>query len=345
MDPLLLASSHRPDDGDEEQLSLQPLLNLNDPGYGYDDYQYGIDDDEDSYDDSLPYDDYNTEIIHKKSSKQMKSFSSSKLLPNTMSFSQRPTSAKDKSNTHPNSVLPLGIVKNVLEPNSYGKDETTDLSSHKIRTKNYLANKSKYHKNYMLQNPDGLALPDLHENPVIQKHSILDGKNVNIKGGTTSTHSANDLPQFLRHPVDSYIIRRKAAILVCEVTGADKAYFLCNGEAMGAGSKLGDKQSSLHGQHREEDTVRLADEKDMTGRMITVKKLSLEVTESQIEEFFGLYTCRCDAWNKKGRSSSSNATVEISCKYQKLFLHLSIAHFYLSAIDSNRLNRSRNNSN
>ena len=68
MDPLLLASNHRSDDGDEEQLSLQPLLNLNDPGYGYEDYQYGNNDVEDGYDDSLPYDDYNTEIIHKKSS-------------------------------------------------------------------------------------------------------------------------------------------------------------------------------------------------------------------------------------------------------------------------------------
>ena len=68
------------------------------------------------------------------------------------------------------------------------------------------------------------------------------------------------------------------------------------------------------GQHREEDKVVLANENDMTGRMITVKKLVLEITRNQIEEIFGQFTCRCDAWSQKGRTSSKNATVEISCK-------------------------------
>ena len=40
------------------------------------------------------------------------------------------------------------------------------------------------------------------------------------------------LPRFTVHPADSYIIRGKSAGMECEAEGADKAYFVCNGEAM-----------------------------------------------------------------------------------------------------------------
>ena len=156
----------------------------------------------------------------------------------------------------------------------------------------------------MLQTHVDAPIPQFQETPESKKPSSI----------LASKDKESELPQFLRDPEDSYVIRRKSATLVCEVTGADKAYFSCNGEAMGRSAKDGDKKSFNRGQHHEEDTVRLADEKDMTGRMITVKILSLEVTEGQIEEFFGVFTCRCDAWNKKGRSSSKNASVEIACK-------------------------------
>ena len=167
----------------------------------------------------------------------------------------------------------------------------------------------------MLQHQDDIILPNVKESSASKKSVSKvkhknDGKNSLRSLGDVS----NELPQFLRDPVDSYVIRRKSADLICEVTGADKAYFLRNGEAMGGGSNAQSKQSSIRGQHREEDKVVLADEMDMTGRMITVKTLSLEVTGDQIEEYFGIFTCRCDAWNRKGRSSSKNATVEISCK-------------------------------
>jgi hypothetical protein len=67
------------------------------------------------------------------------------------------------------------------------------------------------------------------------------------------------------HPVDSYILRGKSAHLTCEVRSADKAYFVCNGEAM---SESGD------GLHREEARVDTE-----TGR--EVRALSLEVTRNQ----------------------------------------------------------------
>ena len=41
-----------------------------------------------------------------------------------------------------------------------------------------------------------------------------------------------ELPRFTVHPADSYIIRGKSAGMECEAAGADKAYFVCNGEAM-----------------------------------------------------------------------------------------------------------------
>ena len=50
-----LRSKKLRNDDDEQQLSLQPLLELNDPGYNYDDYEYDIDEDEEGYDENLSY--------------------------------------------------------------------------------------------------------------------------------------------------------------------------------------------------------------------------------------------------------------------------------------------------
>ena len=52
------------------------------------------------------------------------------------------------------------------------------------------------------------------------------------------------LPLFIVDPVDTFIIRSKAAELLCRVVGADKAYFTCNGEAMAAADR-----------HKEEDRM------------------------------------------------------------------------------------------
>ena len=298
---------------EDRDMALEPLLNLNDPGYNYDDYPYDIDEEE--YDESMNYDDYNTDVIAMNDNKEHKGFHSNQFLSSTLSFSQDSKSSKHKPLIHPNSVLPNGKVQ-------------SSESINKINNNNFpfnMATKSKYHKNYMLQNQDNIILPNPSETFGAKKSS----SEVNDKDGYKKDEHAsrgilNELPQFLQDPIDSYVIRRKSATLICEVTGADKAYFLCNGEAMGRSSKLEGKKSFNRGQHREEDTVRLANEKDMTGRMITVKRLSLDVTEGQIEEFFGIFTCRCDAWNKKGRSSSKNATVEISCKSKTTIIN----HYY-----------------
>ncbi len=82
---------------------------------------------------------------------------------------------------------------------------------------------------------------------------------------------------------------------------ADKAYFTCNGEAMAA---------SDH--HKEVDKVEISETVSMLP--YHVKTLTLQVNRVNVEEFFGLYTCRCDAWSAKGMTSSKNATVEFACK-------------------------------
>ena len=40
----------------------------------------------------------------------------------------------------------------------------------------------------------------------------------------------------------------------------------------------------------------------------------IQVTRNAVEEFFGRFTCHCDAWSSRGRVSSRNATVETACK-------------------------------
>ena len=88
-------------DDDEQQLSLQPLLELNDPGYNYDDYDYDIDEDEEGYDDS--YQEYKSEILNSNDKKPNNFGISKKLLPDKNSFKQNPLSPEHHSSFHPNS--------------------------------------------------------------------------------------------------------------------------------------------------------------------------------------------------------------------------------------------------
>lgn len=111
----------------------------------------------------------------------------------------------------------------------------------------------------------------------------------------------NTKPQFIEDPQNAYIIRGQPAVLRCKVIHADKAYFTCNGEAMAA--------SDLH---KEVDKVEISETATM--EPYNVKTLTLQLNRINIEEFFGLYTCRCDAWSAKGMTSSRNATVEFACK-------------------------------
>ncbi len=131
--------------------------------------------------------------------------------------------------------------------------------------------------------------------PKIQHHVI------------SSNNNKNRLPSFIEQPRNAYIIKGQAVSLSCKVVDADKAYFTCNSEAMAA--------SDLH---REVDKVEVAETAEMAA--VTVKRLTLTVTRIMIEEFFGLYTCRCDAWSSRGMASSSNASVEVACKFILLYL-------------------------
>lgn len=112
---------------------------------------------------------------------------------------------------------------------------------------------------------------------------------------------SKDLPQFVENPENSYIIRGQPAVLRCKVIHADKAYFSCNGEAMAASEF-----------HKEVDKVEISETAAM--EPINVKSLSLQLNRINIEEFFGVFTCRCDAWSAKGMTSSKNASVEFACK-------------------------------
>ena len=112
---------------------------------------------------------------------------------------------------------------------------------------------------------------------------------------------SRDKPIFIENPKNSYIVRGGPVELRCKVLHADKAYFSCNGEAMAA-SEL----------HKEVDKIEISENSAMEA--INVKTLTLQLNRINIEEFFGLYTCRCDAWSAKGMTSSKNATVEVACK-------------------------------
>jgi netrin receptor unc-5 len=89
-----------------------------------------------------------------------------------------------------------------------------------------------------------------------------------------------------------------------------QAYFTCNGEAMAAADR-----------HKEEDRMEMIDK-----AMVSVKQLTIEINRNQVEEFFGHFSCRCDAWSSRGMSSSKNATVEMACKSNKKDHSLMTSH-------------------
>ena len=113
--------------------------------------------------------------------------------------------------------------------------------------------------------------------------------------------SSKDRPVFVEDPQNAYIVRGQPAMLRCKVIHADKAYFTCNGEAMAA-SEL----------HKEVDKVEIKETASM--EVVHVKTLTLQLNRINIEEFFGLYACQCDAWSARGMTASKNATVEVACK-------------------------------
>ena len=119
--------------------------------------------------------------------------------------------------------------------------------------------------------------------------------------------TSKNIPKFILEPQNAYIIRGQPATLKCKVIHADKAYFTCNGEAMAASEM-----------HKEVDSIEINEAEGIEA--VTVKTLSLQLDRINIEEFFGLYSCRCDAWSAKGMTSSKNASIEVACKYFYLIL-------------------------
>ena len=190
--------------------------------------------------------------------------------------------AVDYVTLHPNSVLPFQPVSHVEggEGKSGGSMASLDHKS-LLKTKKKVLTKPQHHPDGDEDNSEG--------NNGIKKQDA--------SGDTASTTSSSSSPHFLQEPEDSYIIKGKNARLHCQVASADKAYFVCNGEAM-AESKL----------HREKDFVSSSGE--------AVKDLGLDVTRNQVEEFFGQFACRCDAWSSAGRVASRNATVQTACKWK-----------------------------
>jgi hypothetical protein len=98
------------------------------------------------------------------------------------------------------------------------------------------------------------------------------------------------LPIFLEDPIDSFVIKSRPAILNCSVIHSSKAYFTCNGEALAKSSE-----------HVEKNLV------DANGQVVRI--LSVEISREQVEEYFDVFKCHCDAWSSKGQASSKSATV------------------------------------
>ena len=103
------------------------------------------------------------------------------------------------------------------------------------------------------------------------------------------------LPVFLEDPLPSFVIKSRPAILNCSVIHSSKAYFTCNGEALAKSSE-----------HVEKNLV------DENGQVVRI--LSVEISREQVEEYFDVFKCHCDAWSSSGQASSKYATVGTGCK-------------------------------
>lgn len=162
-------------------------------------------------------------------------------------------------------------------------------------------------KNDVDNSLDSMLLPSVHNSDsTLHPNSVLPFSFTVMSTakpkviGKKPKKDASSLPEFVQQPVDSYIIRGKSATLVCSVAYAAKAYFTCNGEAMA--------ESPFH------------QEKARVEGGTVVKTITLEVTRNAVEEFFGQFSCKCDAWSAMGKVSSDNVSVETACKLNKIYL-------------------------
>jgi len=110
----------------------------------------------------------------------------------------------------------------------------------------------------------------------------------------TTSSPKDNLPRFAVQPQNAYVIKERQVELTCAAVNADKAYFVCNGEAMAASPKHKEVTSS-------------------DGDLVT-RELSFKVSRDDVEEFFGKFRCRCDAWSSAGRTQSKSVVVETACE-------------------------------
>ncbi len=101
------------------------------------------------------------------------------------------------------------------------------------------------------------------------------------------------LPVFLEEPKDTYAARGASATLTCRAAHALKAYFACNEEQRASTSEedLQDAQSGMK-----------------------YKKISIEVTRSDVMDVLGKFSCKCHASSAQGEVVSSEAIVKQACK-------------------------------
>ena len=98
------------------------------------------------------------------------------------------------------------------------------------------------------------------------------------------------LPVFLQEPQDTFAARGASAILSCKAAHALKAHFTCNDEEV-------------------EGT-----EEDLIENGVKLKRLSIEVSRSDLHLVLGKFTCRCHASSAQGEVVSSEAAVKSACK-------------------------------
>lgn len=115
------------------------------------------------------------------------------------------------------------------------------------------------------------------------------------------------LPVFLEEPKDNYAARGASATLTCRVAHALKTYFSCNDE-----QKVSSSEEDLE---------------DSKG--IKYKKVTIEVTRSDVMDVLGKFSCKCHASSAQGEVSSSEAFVKQACK----FYCISTLSSFLSLLD------------
>ncbi|TRY68737.1 hypothetical protein TCAL_10749 [Tigriopus californicus] len=103
-----------------------------------------------------------------------------------------------------------------------------------------------------------------------------------------SEPALSSTPTFLEQPQDSYVSRGVSANLTCQVAGATRVVFQCNGETMTRASetRLSNPSSPMK----------------VTKVVITVKK-------SQVLDVLGLFSCQCHAYHEGGQVKSREALV------------------------------------